>query len=249
MAEFSDLPMVPPSDTLYDLYEAKHVADYLEKYVDEFKYEGRNLRDRMVFGFTVAKIEKINDRWNIHGHYNDKKEAAIVYHAPKVMIASGLTSSPNMPILPNRENFQGPILHQKDFGQSSVLSSKDKYVTVIGGAKSAADMVYASVKAGKSVSWIIRKSGSGPAAFLSSEGRGRYKNSAELGFTRIMSTFTPSYYTPQTWWTRFLHRTRPGNWMVSQIWSTADKVSRDGAKFDARPEALATFKNLKPNTM
>lgn len=249
MAEFSDLPMVPPSETLYDLYEAKHVAAYLEKYVDEFKYQGRSLRDRIVFEFTVAKIEKINDKWDIRGHYNDKKEAAIVFHAPKVMIASGLTSSPNMPILPNQENFQGPILHQKDFGQSSVLSSKDKYVTVVGGAKSAADMVYASVKAGKSVSWIIRKSGSGPAAFLSSEGRGRYKNSAELGFTRIMSTFTPSYFTPQTWWTRFLHTTRPGNWIVSQIWNTADKVSRDGAKFDARPEALANFKNLKPNTM
>ena len=127
-----------------------------------------------------------------------KKEVAVVFHAPKVMIASGLTSTPNMPVLPNRENFQGPILHQKDFGQSSVFSSNDRYVTVVGGAKSAADMVYASVKAGKSVSWIIRKSGSGPAAFVSSEGRGHYKNSAELGFTRIMSTFNPSYFTPQT---------------------------------------------------
>lgn len=103
----------------------KNVADYLENYVDEFKYEGRNLCDRMVFAFTVVKIEKIKDKWDIHGHYNDKKEAAVVFHAPKVMIASGLTSSPNMPILPNRENFQGPILHQKDFCQSSVLSSKD----------------------------------------------------------------------------------------------------------------------------
>ena len=249
MAEFSDLPMVAPSETLYDLYDAKHVASYLERYVDEFKYDGRSLRDRIVFGFTVAKMEKINDKWHIHGNYNDKKEAAVVFHAPKVMIASGLTSSPNMPILPNRENFQGPILHQKNFGQSSVLSSKDKHVTVIGGAKSSADMVYASVKAGKSVSWIIRKSGSGPAAFLTAKGKGRYKNSAELGFTRIMSTFTPSYFIPQNFWTRFLHGTRPGNWIVSQFWNAADKVSRDGANFDARPKALANFKNLKPNTV
>ncbi|MCJ1423179.1 hypothetical protein MMC29_001060 [Sticta canariensis] len=249
MAEFSDLPMTPPPETLYDLYDAKYVADYLEKYVDGFRYENQSLRDRMVFGFTVCKIEKVNGKWAVHGYYNDKKEVAVVFHASKVMIASGLTSTPNMPVLPNRENFQGPILHQKDFGQSSVFSSNDRYVTVVGGAKSAADMVYASVKAGKSVSWIIRESGSGPAAFLSSEGRGRYKNSAELGFTRIMSTFNPSYFTPQTWWTRFLHGTGPSNWMVSQIWNTADKVSRDGANFDARAEAHTSFKSLKPNTM
>ena len=249
MAEFSDLPMVPPSETLYDLYDAKYVAGYLENYVNGFQYQGRSLRDRIVFGFTVVKIEKVNAYWEARGHYNDKKDATIVFRAPKIMIATGLTSTPNIPTFLNQESFQGSILHQKDFGQSKVLSSNARHVTVIGGAKSAADMVYASVKAGKSVAWVIRKSGSGPAAFLSSEGRGRYKNAAELGFTRIMGTFTLSYFTPLTWWTKFLHNTGPGNWMVSQFWKTADNVSRDEANFEARPGALAAFKNLKPNTM
>jgi len=49
-----------------------------------------------------------------------------------------------------------------------VLSPIDKYITVLGGAKSAADMAYACAKAGKSVSWIIRSSGNGLAAFLGS---------------------------------------------------------------------------------
>ncbi len=42
-----------------------------------------------------------------------------------------------------------------------MLSSSDKYITVLGGAKSAAHMAYACAKAGKSVSWVIRSSGSG----------------------------------------------------------------------------------------
>lgn len=248
MAEFSDLPMTRPSETLHELYEAKHVADYIEKYVDEFQYEGRSLRDRIIFRFTVTNIVKTVGKWDVHGYHNETKAAA-VFRTDKLMIATGLTSTPNMPVLAKQESFNGLILHQRDFGQSTVLSSNDKRITVLGGAKSAADMVYASVKAGKTVSWVIRKSGSGPAAFLGSEGKGRYKNAPELGFTRIMSTFTPSYYTPETGWTRFLYQTRVGNWLVSQIWNTADKVSRDGADFDRRPRALESFKKLKPSTM
>lgn len=84
------------------------------------------------------------------------------------MVASGLTSTPNMPVFAKQDCFKGLILHQRDFGQSSVLSPIDKYITVLGGAKSAADMAYACAKAGKSVSWIIRSSGNGLAAFLGS---------------------------------------------------------------------------------
>ena len=130
-----------------------------------------------------------------------------------------------------------------------MLSSGDKHVTVLEGAKSAADMVYALVKAGKEVSWVIQGSGSGPAAFLGSEGKGLYKNSAELGFTRIMGTLQPSPFTPQNRWTRFVHNTTLGQWVLSMVWNTADEVSAGGAEFHNRPGALESFKNLKPSTM
>ncbi len=42
-----------------------------------------------------------------------------------------------------------------------MLSPSNKYITLLGGAKSAADMAYACAKVGKSVSWVIRSSGSG----------------------------------------------------------------------------------------
>ncbi len=86
-----------------------------------------------------------------------------------------------------------------------------------------------------------------PHFWVSRVDRGPYKNSAELGFTRIMGTFIPSYFTPQTWWASFLRVTALGNWVVHQIWNTADKVSRDGADFDGRTNAKESFKMLKPS--
>ncbi|MCJ1378871.1 monooxygenase [Xylographa soralifera] len=247
MAGFSDLPMTRPPETLYDLYEAKYVSEYLERYIDEFKFDGTTLRDRIKFGFTVSKIEKQGAKWAVHGCYDDSKNS-VIFYATKVMIASGLTSTPSMPVLPNQDHFNAKILHQKEFGQSLTSTSSDKRVTVLGGAKSAADMVYSSVKAGKSVSWIIRRSGSGPAAFLSSEGKGPYKNSAEIGFTRIMGTFSPSCYASKNWWTWFLYKTSLGGWIKGLVWRFADQAASAEADFDGRINAGESFKKLKPST-
>ena len=150
MAEFSDLPMTRPPETRYDFYDVKYVADYLEKYIDSFKYDCCTIRNRTTFGVTVTKVENQKNKWLVHGRHNHNNSTS-VYHASILMIASGLTSTPNMPTLSNQNNLKGQILHWRDLGQSSVLSSSDKYITVLGGAKSAADMVYASVKARKSV--------------------------------------------------------------------------------------------------
>ena len=44
-------------------------------------------------------------------------------------------------------------MHQERFGQSSILASADiQRITVVGGGRSPANMVYASAKAGNSVS-------------------------------------------------------------------------------------------------
>lgn len=83
-----------------------------------------------------------------------------------MIVAGGLTSAPNTPKFPGEEIFEGTVLHQQDLGPSSGLSSPEvKQVAVLAGAISAADMVCTSVKAGKSVSWIIRASGTGPGFF------------------------------------------------------------------------------------
>ena len=160
------MPHPPATDLYYDFFKAKHTSKYVENYVDHHRFANESLRDRIRFEFKVRTIRKPGNLWIVTG---DK----IVFCASKIIVASGLTSAPTMPDLPGLHHFEAPIIHQESYGQSSVLSSDEFLnVTVLGGGKSAADMVYSSVKARKSVSWIIRASSTGPAHFVSPKGKG-----------------------------------------------------------------------------
>ena len=220
-AEFSDIPMPrpPENDTYYDFFKAKYTTQYLEDYVDRRTFAGRTLRDRIRFNSHVYRVVKVDGKWVVS--VKDKTGHTYTTHSPKLIVASGLTSTQNMPCLSGKKKFDRPIIHQENFGgQWSTLSSPNiQHITVLGGAKSSADMVYASVKAGKKVSWIIREPGTGPAFFLSPKGKGPYKNAAELGSIRVASTLSPSFLAPQTWWTRFLHETALGRKIVEGIWT------------------------------
>ena len=84
-------------------------------------------------------------------------------------------------------------------------------------------MAYASVKAGKKVSWIIRQSGTGAAFFCSAKSKEPYKNAFELGSIRLASALTTSFLTPESWCTRFLHETNPGRMIAQSIWTAVNK--------------------------
>lgn len=250
MTGFSDIPLKLPEDAeqYHDTFESKYVTKYLEEYVDNHIYNEQNLRDRIIFGYQVVKIEKIEGTWKLHGSSSDAK----IIHTSKLVVASGYNSIPHIPVFPNQDQFQGPIVHQKEFGKISktALASDSPYtaITVIGGGKSAADMVYDCVKAGKKVNWIIRKSGEGPAAFAGAQGRGQYRNGAEMSATRFFAGLSPSCFTPKTWWTRAIHQSSFGNNVITKIWKGADKAAADLANFDTREGALPGFQNLKPDT-
>jgi len=222
-AEFSDIPMPrpPEGDTYYDFFKAKYTTQYLEDYVDRRTFAGRTLRERIRFGSHVHRVVKVDGKWVIS--VKDKTGDTYTIHSTKLIVASGLTSRQYMPCLSGKEKLDRPIIHQENFGQSSILSSPSvQCVTVLGGAKSSADMVYASVKAGKKVSWIIREAGTGPAFFVSPKGKGPYKNAFELGSIRVASTSSPSFLAPESWWTRFLHETNFGRKIVNGIWTGAN---------------------------
>lgn len=248
-AAFSDLPMArPPSeDTYYDFFNAKYTTQYLENYIDHHKYANQTLREKIRFGFEVENISKKDSTWSISGK-EKRSEAKIVFSATKVIVASGLASTPLLPNLPCKERFLGPILHQENFGQSSILSSADiQRVTVLGGGKSAGDMVYALVKAGKSVTWVIRTPGSGPGFFLPAKGKGPYKNAFAMGSTRLAATLTPSFFNPDNWWTKSLHSSSYGRKILNSVWNRVDKEIRDEANFDGRT-ATRGFEKLAPHS-
>ncbi|KAL8645587.1 MAG: hypothetical protein Q9210_006624 [Variospora velana] len=247
MAGFSDraIELPPGAETYHDIFEAKFVTKYLEEYVDSHVYDGKSLRDRILFGFKVASLQKSADTWQVHGAGNQ------TISAPKLVVATGHTSRPAMPTLPGKDNFLGPILHQKDFGKASIEVFKDSSrpnVTVLGGGKSAADMVYASAKAGKNVAWIIRRDGEGPAAFAAAAGKGPYRNGPEIAATRMMSALSPSCFTEPNWLSSLIHGTARGRRIIAQIWIGADEACRKEANFEERHGALPGFANLRSST-
>ena len=247
MAGFSDQPIeLPPgTQTYHDIFEAKYVTQYLESYVDSHIYDGKSLRERILFGSEVVSVLKSGGRWQLQISTGQCVIARVV------MVATGHTSRPNMPILPGKERFSGLVIHQKDFGRASreIFPDTSKpNVTVLGGGKSAADMVYSSVKAGKEVTWIIRPDGEGPAAFSAAAGRGPYRNGPEIAATRMMSTLSPSCFTEPNWLSSLVHGTARGRRMLAQIWLGADEAYRKEADFEKRTEARPGFAQLQSNT-
>jgi len=252
MVGFSDVPIALPLDapSYYGCIEAKYVNQYLEMYIDSHVYMGSSLRNRIHFGHRVEKIEKTGGLWTVstrcsHGGQQE-------FRSFKVVVATGLTSLPKMPtFLLHQEEFKGPVRHHKDFGEvsKSLLNTSDcKNVAVVGAGKSATDMVYESVKKGKSVSWIIRKNGEGPALFFTAPGGGRYENSTEKGATRLNATFSPSSFMPNLWLARLIHGTNMGRDYLTRKSQADDQSCRDAAAYQDRDGALPSFKNLEATT-
>ena len=251
MTEFSDktLSLPPGEDTYHDTFRAKNVTKYLDEYICEHQYAGKSLKDRLVFRFRVENLEKPEeqDHWTVKGRHLDTKETK-TFKAYRLIVASGITSEPNMPKLDNRVKFKGSILHSESFGSSTVTSNpENKRVTVIGGGKSAADMVYALGKTDKEVSWIIRKSGTGPAAFIDVKGHGRYKNAAEIGNTRLMTSLGPSAFVDSKWKDSWVHRSKMGRAVFEKVWANADRDIRNEANYHGREGARSSFKNMETN--
>jgi dimethylaniline monooxygenase (N-oxide forming) len=161
MSGFSDVPLTVPqnAEVFNDIFEAKYVTKYLENYLDDHIYAETPLRERVVTGFAVSEVDKVRGIWTVQGApVADSVQQS--FKTKRIIVATGMTSAPRMPMFVGQEQFGGPILHQKHYGQFlSEQSSDHRKVAVLGAGKSAADVVYGLVRAGNEVHWIIRKSG------------------------------------------------------------------------------------------
>ena len=249
MTGFSDVEFQLPSNisTYHDMFESRIVTGYLEDYVDSHIYNGLSLRSRITFGFRVEKLEKINNAWFVHNG-DGSCQAKQKIRATKLVVASGSTSIPNMPSIPDQQRFAGPIVHQKQYGafsRSATYDTKCKHVAVLGAGKSSADMVYDSIKRGKRVNWIIRPTGEGPALFFPAAGRGRYKNSIEYSSTRLNALSSLSSFMPDFWLLKLFHGSEYGKRYVREKTQRRDEICHKLAAYRTRQGALPTFRDLE----
>ncbi|KAK5937491.1 hypothetical protein PMZ80_010109 [Knufia obscura] len=254
--EFSDMPLegVPDHDTYHGFFPAKYVAEYLKSYVESRIYGGQTLASRIRSHSQVEVLSKVDEGWTLHvKNSTDSAVADTELGARKVIDATGLTSTPNVPSIPGQDNYQGQFLHHKGFAlhQASLFSATGpQRIAVIGGAKSAADVAYACAKAGKDVTWIIRRSGAGPAAFVSAKGSWPYNNSNESFYTRLTSHFLVSWFFDEskTRLGRFLYGTGLGRAFIGWVWKAISRKASGLANYDREDGRKNGFHNLRPDT-
>ncbi|KAM0802197.1 hypothetical protein BDR22DRAFT_961856 [Usnea florida] len=227
MSGFSGIPLtLPPDSQIYhDIFESRHVTSYLESYVDERLYNGQSLRDGIYFGIKVRGIEKLHRSWTVLAKRSEKEED--ILRSANLIIATGHTTIPYMPILLCQSLFRGLVLHKKEFGKAtSTILASDLYksVTVSGG-------------------------GEGSNAFAGAADKVPYRNGPETAATRMLSAFNPPCFAPVTWWTKLIHGSQYGRADVAKVWLGADLTCRDLANFQGREGALPGFENMKSNTI
>jgi len=140
---FSDFPW-PSSSPEFPTQQ--QVFQYFCDYVSHF-----SLQKYFQFNTSVKNIKQTHNRWIVtYIQNNNKKTEEFDF----VIIATGIFSKRYFPKIPNRDLFEGTILHSLDYKNSREI--KGDQAIVIGGSYSGAEIACDLCKAGKKVTNIIR---------------------------------------------------------------------------------------------
>ena len=216
--DYSDFPMdeVLGIGRWADL-PAEGVHEYLEKYVDKF-----DLRRRLRLGTRVvraAKVDGDNGAWDVEVERvatgENGQPVREVLRCDKLIVATGTASTPNMPRGIDWKAFEGLIMHSKDVGTKHELltAGNVERVTVVGGNKSAVDVVNLCALAGKEVDWVIRKDGYGPGNLFEARSNGFHAGAIKA--MRATATISPNILVTSGFWYRFLHSGK--SWLGTRL--------------------------------
>lgn len=207
--DYSDLPMDIELgvDKWADL-PAEKVHEYLERYVDKFDLRRRCKLNTKVVGIERDEHMKEDAIWKVEVEIKkDFEEYTVreVIPCDKLIVATGVTSTPSLPKGLDWKEYEGPVMHSRDVGQKHQLLTADtvKKVTVVGGSKSSVDVVYLCALAGKEVDWVIREDGYGPILLLEPRTHGIHKGAIKN--IRATTMASPSILLTEGFWYRFLH--------------------------------------------
>lgn len=197
--EYPDFPM--DSET-YGVKPGQHVPGHvIHRYLSDYAKK-TGVFSRTKFDTKVLEVSKVanDESWVLRTDNDDLSPLA----TKKLVIATGLTSTPFIPTLTGADIFakSGLLIHSRDFNKhTDRLFSKGSSVTVIGGSKSAWDVAYACATRNVPVNLVIRSTGQGP------------------------TWMAPPYVTPaKAWLEKLVHR-RFLTWLSPCIWGDEDGYS------------------------
>lgn len=235
--EFADFPMVPAKygGTGKGHIPGRVVHEYLSDFTVHFGI------DQYLRLSTAVKSATLREdgKWTIvlQNLKSDLNSRTIIT-ATRLVIATGLTSEPNIPRFSGRSSFDGLIIHSKQLRELATPLSKCKDVVVLGGNKSAWDVCYDAAQSGARVNMVIRPSGSGPSYIWPREFRfGPFLLSlAMISSTRLATLFDPFSLGVNSMWHSFLHRTYIGGKMCQMFWKGLDYFMRNWNGYNTHPE-------------
>lgn len=232
--DYSDLPMDKELgiDKWADL-PAEKVHDYLERFTDKF-----DLRRRCKLSTRVLTVERDSEKgeegyvWRLEVETKkDFEEHSVreVLLCDKLIVATGVSSTPSLPDL-DWSRFEGPVMHSKEVGKKHkvLTSSPVKRVTVVGGNKSAVDVVYLCALAGIEVDWIIRKDGYGPGVLFEARSSSG-KHAGAIKAARASAIPFPNIHATSGFWYWFFHsgKSRFGTFLLKKL---MEKFSKSAIK-------------------
>lgn len=248
LLEYSDFPM---DEATFGVGPGQHIPgeivhSYLHQYARRF-----GVYDKIRFSTRVLSAESLRDEgWRLRtrsGSSSEAVESSLLTR--KLIVATGLTSDPNMPKLPGSESFGSPLFHTRDFRQHATTLESVQNVVVLGGAKSAWDAVYLYASRGVHVDMVIRQSGKGPCWMSPPYVTPLKRWLEKLVFTRLLTWFSPCIWGDADGYgfaRQFLHGTAIGRWLTQSFWATLgrDVLALNG--YDKHPET--DIAKLKPWT-
>jgi hypothetical protein len=248
--ELSDYPMRP------ERYEAKpggHIPGHVvhKYFVDVAENYGIDSSRLQLCTTVQAAAQQDDGRWliELRTEEPDSEPRRCFVAASKIVVATGLTSQPNIPTFTGQESFGGLMLHSKQLKASATELRACKNVVVLGGNKSAWDVCYDAARSGAQVHMVIRPSGGGPSYVWPKTFKYGPKTLAlaPMSATRFFMAFDPTFHAnkgPFSQWSRFLHHTSLGNKLCHSFWTRLDRHIRKINGYDSHPE----LKKLEPWT-
>ncbi|KAJ4335355.1 hypothetical protein N0V87_006144 [Didymella glomerata] len=230
------------SEKKYGVKPLGHIPGaVLNRYLTDFA-KHYNIYGRIQFNSTVSLVGSTDFGWTLTV---TTPEGERRIDTTKLILATGLTSTPNMPYYNGAEKFDRPLFHAKDFCRRAQELKGVKNVVVVGGAKSAYDVAYAMVDAGATVDLIIRPDSNGPVWIAP-----RLVTPLKQRIDTILNVRAMSWFSPCPWGHedgygfvhRFLEQTSLGRALVKGFWSLMGNDVLQQIKYDDHPE----LQKLKP---
>jgi hypothetical protein len=223
-----------------DHIPGEHVNDYLRKYAKDFCLE-KHIRfncsvtsaiDEGVTGWTIA-VEQSQGSAQLK--YNIR--------TGKMIVATGLTSEPFMPVMEGRDDFGAPIYHTSQLAKAENGLGNFKKVVLLSGAKFSWDMACAYASAGVQVDWVIRESGHGPCWMLPNRLTPFKIIPESLLQTRLVTWLSPCIWDDGFSWIRsFFHQHWLGRKIVDTFFAKMQHGAEEANGYDRHPETA----KLKP---